>query len=84
MLAPDWLTKPANVNDLAKGIWPANAKRESEGQLSIGGVSVGDLAGDYGTLVSSPLSKILYLTLFLVIIGPSIAKVRRKIKAKKQ
>jgi len=49
MLAPDWLTKPANVNDLAKGIWPANAKRESEGQLSIGGVSVGDLAGDYGT-----------------------------------
>jgi len=49
MLAPDWLTKPANVNDLAKGIWPASAKRESEGQLSIGGVSVGDLAGDYGT-----------------------------------
>jgi diaminopimelate decarboxylase len=49
MLAPDWLTKPANVNDLAKAIWPASAKRESEGQLSIGGVSVGDLAGDYGT-----------------------------------
>jgi diaminopimelate decarboxylase len=49
MLAPAWLTKPENVNDLAKGIWPASAKRESEGQLSIGGVSVGDLAGDYGT-----------------------------------
>jgi diaminopimelate decarboxylase len=49
MLAPDWLTKPANVNDLAKDIWPASAKRESEGQLSIGGVSVGDLAGDFGT-----------------------------------
>jgi putative tricarboxylic transport membrane protein len=39
-------------------------------------------AGDYGTLVASPLSKILYLTLFLVIIGPTVAKVRRKIKAK--
>ena len=49
MLAPDWLTKPADVNELAKGVWPASAKRENEGQLSIGGVSVGDLAGDYGT-----------------------------------
>ncbi len=49
LLAPSWLTKPANVNELAKDIWPASAKRESEGQLSIGGVSVGDLAGDYGT-----------------------------------
>ena len=39
-------------------------------------------AGDYGTLFASPLSKILYLTLFLVIIGPTVAKVRRKIKAK--
>jgi len=49
VLAPDWLTKPKNVNELANGIWPATAKRESEGQLSIGGVSVGDLAGEYGT-----------------------------------
>lgn len=49
MLAPNWLNKPRNVNELANGIWPATAKRESEGQLSIGGVSVGDLAGAYGT-----------------------------------
>ena len=40
-------------------------------------------AGDYGTLVASPLSKILYMTLFLVIIGPTVARVRRKMKAKK-
>jgi putative tricarboxylic transport membrane protein len=39
-------------------------------------------AGDYGTLVASPLSKILYLTLFLVIVGPTVAKLRRKLKAK--
>jgi len=49
ILAPDWLTKPNDLNELAKDIWPATAKRESEGQLSIGGVSVGDLAGEYGT-----------------------------------
>lgn len=49
MLAPSWLTKPTDINELTNGIWPATAKRESEGQLSIGGVSVGDLAGEYGT-----------------------------------
>lgn len=49
ILAPSWLTKPSDINKLAKDIWPATAKRESEGQLSIGGVSVGDLAGEYGT-----------------------------------
>lgn len=49
MLAPCWLTKPTDINELTNGIWPATAKRESEGQLSIGGVSVGDLAGEYGT-----------------------------------
>jgi len=41
-------------------------------------------AGDYGTLISSPLSKVLYFVLFLVIVGPTVAKIRRKMKAKKQ
>ena len=41
-------------------------------------------AGDYGTLISSPLSKVLYFALFLVIVGPTVAKIRRKMKAKKQ
>lgn len=49
ILAPSWLTKPSDINELVKDIWPASAKREIEGQLSIGGVSVGDLAGEYGT-----------------------------------
>ena len=48
-LAPAWLSKPANINELAKGIWPSTVKRESEGQISIGGISVGDLAAEYGT-----------------------------------
>lgn len=48
-LAPAWLTKPANINELAEGIWPSTLKRESEGQISIGGISVGDLAAEYGT-----------------------------------
>jgi len=39
-------------------------------------------AGDYGTLISSPLSKVLYLALFLVIVGPTVANMRRKKKAK--
>jgi putative tricarboxylic transport membrane protein len=41
-------------------------------------------AGDYGTLIASPLSKVLYLVLFLVIVGPTVANMRRKKKAKKQ
>ncbi len=41
-------------------------------------------AGDYGTLISSPLSKVLYFALFLVIVGPTVANMRRKMKAKKQ
>ena len=48
-LAPAWLSKPANINELTKGIWPSTVKRESEGQISIGGISVGDLAAEYGT-----------------------------------
>lgn len=39
-------------------------------------------AGDYGTLISSPLSKVLYFALFLVIVGPTVANMRRKKKAK--
>ena len=48
-LAPAWLSRPENINELAKGIWPSTVKRESEGQISIGGISVGDLAAEYGT-----------------------------------
>jgi putative tricarboxylic transport membrane protein len=40
-------------------------------------------AGDYGTLYASPLSKVLYLVLFLVIIGPLIWNFKKKLAIKK-
>ena len=40
-------------------------------------------AGDYGTLVASPLSKVIYLALFIVIIGPLVWNFKKKLAAKK-
>jgi len=40
-------------------------------------------AGDYGTLYASPLSKVLYLVLFLVIIGPLVWNFKKKLAIKK-
>lgn len=48
-LAPSWLTKPSDINELQSEIWPSGLRREPEGQLSLGGVSVGDLVADFGT-----------------------------------
>ena len=38
-------------------------------------------AGDYGTLIATPLSKILYLALFLVLATPTIVKIVKKFRA---
>lgn len=40
-------------------------------------------AGDYGTLVASPLSKVIYLALFIVIIGPLVWNFKKKFALKK-
>jgi putative tricarboxylic transport membrane protein len=40
-------------------------------------------AGDYGTLVASPLSKVIYLALFIVIIGPLVWNFKKKLALKK-
>ena len=40
-------------------------------------------AGDYGTLVASPLSKVIYLVIFIVIIGPLIWNLKKKLAIKK-
>jgi putative tricarboxylic transport membrane protein len=40
-------------------------------------------AGDYGTLYASPLSKVLYLVLFMVIIGPLVWNFKKKLAIKK-
>ena len=38
-------------------------------------------AGDYGTLIATPLSKILYLALLIVLIAPTAFKVVKKIRS---
>ncbi len=48
-LAPSWLGDPADAHDLAPQLWPATARRDDAGVLSIGGVSTSDLAARYGT-----------------------------------
>jgi len=40
-------------------------------------------AGDYGTLYASPLSKVLYLVLFMVIVGPLVWNFKKKLAIKK-
>jgi len=48
-LAPNWLVKPNDVNAVDSAIWPASFTRDVEGQISVGGVAVGDLAAEFGT-----------------------------------
>jgi diaminopimelate decarboxylase len=48
-LAPDWLELPENINQISGKIWPTNLQRSQNGDVVIGGVSVGELAAQYGT-----------------------------------
>lgn len=48
-LAPSWLVAPTNVNALDLNIWPKTAKRDRDGELSLGGVSVSELTARFGT-----------------------------------
>ncbi|MDQ4212336.1 diaminopimelate decarboxylase [Microbacterium capsulatum] len=48
-LAPDWLELPSDPNDLVEGVWPASARRDADGELSIGGVGVSELRARFGT-----------------------------------
>lgn len=47
--APDRLVVPDDANDLVPGVWPESATRDEDGELVIGGVTVGELARTYGT-----------------------------------
>ncbi len=50
ILAPDWLTVPADVNELADGIWPCTARRGSAcGILTVAELRVTDLVAEYGS-----------------------------------
>lgn len=48
-LAPKWLKEPKDLNSLPEQIWPATATRNQSGEVTIGGVSVGQLAAEFGT-----------------------------------
>lgn len=48
-LAPDWLLPPQDVNALDVALWPDTTAREDDGAVRIGGVSVLELAEQYGT-----------------------------------
>lgn len=48
-LAPDWLAPRQDTADLETALFPADTSRTEDGELSIGGVSVTDLAETYGT-----------------------------------
>jgi diaminopimelate decarboxylase len=40
---------PADANALSAGLWPASARRNSAGELLIGGLTATDLAAEFGT-----------------------------------
>lgn len=48
-IKPEWLSVPADVNDLTARIWPADVSRDSDGEMVIGGVPVSDLTAQFGT-----------------------------------
>jgi diaminopimelate decarboxylase len=46
---PAWLTPPPDLNRLAPELWPRTAARRDSGEIEVGGVSLGDIAGQFGT-----------------------------------
>jgi diaminopimelate decarboxylase len=46
---PAWLRTPEDVNALVPALWPRTVSRTEAGALQVGGVSVAELAADYGT-----------------------------------
>ncbi|GAA2908992.1 diaminopimelate decarboxylase [Actinoplanes cyaneus] len=46
---PAWLRTPEDVNALVPALWPRTVSRTDAGALQVGGVSVAELAADYGT-----------------------------------
>ena len=48
---PAWLRTPENVNALLPQLWPRTVTRDDAGVLTVGGVSVHELASEFGTPV---------------------------------
>lgn len=48
-LAPDWLVAPDDANGLTPQLWPASARRDDEGVLTIGGATATELVRAHGS-----------------------------------
>jgi diaminopimelate decarboxylase len=48
-LVPAWLEAPKDANSVATKIWPKNFSRSDSGDISFAGISVGQLAAEFGT-----------------------------------
>jgi diaminopimelate decarboxylase len=48
---PAWLTTPTDINALSSLLWPRTVRRGADGALAVGGLSVRDLAVEFGTPV---------------------------------
>ncbi|SDU56690.1 diaminopimelate decarboxylase [Jiangella alkaliphila] len=46
---PTWLREPDDVNALYPGLWAAGVERDDDGVLRVGGLSVKELATEFGT-----------------------------------
>ena len=46
---PSWLQEPVDVNDLLPLLWASSVRRGADGAVTVGGVSVLDLAREFGT-----------------------------------
>jgi diaminopimelate decarboxylase len=49
VIAPEWLKIPGDINSIDAKVWPANVKRDSNGELLVAGVTVDELANQFGT-----------------------------------
>ncbi|WP_150460176.1 diaminopimelate decarboxylase [Nesterenkonia ebinurensis] len=48
-LAPEWLAARESTDDLEAKLFPADTARTTEGELTLGGIPVSELAASYGT-----------------------------------
>lgn len=48
-LAPSWLKEPADVNEIMPEVWPANFVRGENGDVLVAGISITQLAAQFGT-----------------------------------
>jgi diaminopimelate decarboxylase len=48
-LAPAWLSRPEDVNELRPRLWARDVRRSEAGELTVGGIGVAELKAQFGT-----------------------------------